>query len=91
LYCIYIMWKCNRSDYKHTLYNLNRARSKSGDKQKNLIEHILLLQRKEAAEGKTRWLVMAWTKALAKMKRYGVTDAMVQTVQSKKGLNLATK
>ncbi|MEI7477849.1 MAG: hypothetical protein WCJ81_05070 [bacterium] len=50
-----------------------------------------MLQRKEAAEGKTRWLVMAWTKALAKMKRYGVTDAMVQTVQSKKGLNLATK
>jgi hypothetical protein len=44
------MGKCNKSDYNHVLYNQNRARAKSGDKIKNIVEHVILLKKKEEAQ-----------------------------------------
>lgn len=78
------MGKCNKSDYNHTLYNLNRARAKSGSKLKNIIEHVILLKKKEKAEGQTTWLKMAWLKANAKLKKLGITDAMINDALEKK-------
>lgn len=82
------MGKCNRSDYNHTLYNQNRARAKSGDKLKNVIEHVILLKKKEKAEWQTIWLKMAWLKANAKLKKHGITQAMVDAAIAKKWLSL---
>lgn len=78
------MGKCNRSDYNHTLYNQNRARAKSGDKLKNVIEHVILLRKKEEVTGQTTWLKMAWLKANAKLKKHGITQAMVNVALEKK-------
>ncbi|MBP6086218.1 hypothetical protein KA478_03380 [Patescibacteria group bacterium] len=78
------MPKCNKSNFNHVLYNQNRARSKSGDKLKNIIDHVILLKKKEKALGASRWLTMAWLKANAKLKKLGVTEAMIQDSIAKK-------
>jgi hypothetical protein len=78
------MPKCNKSNFNHVLYNQNRARSKSGDKLKNVIEHAILLKKKEQASGTTPWLVNAWNKIHAKMKKHGITEAMVAAAIEKK-------
>lgn len=85
------MGKCNKSDYNHTLYNLHRARVKSGDKQKNIIDHVILLKKKEKEEGKTRRLMMARFKADAKLKKFGITQAMINAVIERKGLTHLVK
>ena len=84
------MPKCNQSNFNHVLYNLNRARAKSGDKQKKLINHLIALQKREEVEGQTTWLKMAKIKATAKMKKHGVTEQMIQDAIEKKA-TLATK
>ncbi len=80
------MTKCNKSNFNHVLYNLNRARAKSGEKDKKAINHkIVLIQRKEK-EGDTKWIRNAMQKVDAKLKNMGITDAMVQEVMNKKGV-----
>ena len=78
------MGKCNRSDYNNVLYNQNRARAKSGDKLKNVIEHAILLKKKAESTGQTRWLANAWTKLNAKLKKHGITEAMINAALEKK-------
>jgi hypothetical protein len=78
------MGKCNKSDYNHVLYNQNRARAKSGDKSKNAINHMIILQTRISAEGETKWLKMAMYKSQAKLKKYGITTAMVAAVKTAK-------
>ena len=78
------MGKCNKSDYNHVLYNQNRARAKSGDKLKIVIDHVILLKKKEQAEGQTTRLKMAWLKANAKLKKFGITQMMIDAVIEKK-------
>ncbi len=78
------MPKCNKSNFNHALYNQNRVRRKSGDKLKNIIEHVILLKKKEQAEGQTARLKMAWLKANAKLKKLGVTQAMINDSIEKK-------
>jgi hypothetical protein len=78
------MGKCNKSDYNHVLYNQNRARAKSGDKLKNVIEHAILLKKKAHATGDSKWLTNAWMKLNAKMKRHGITEAMINVVIERK-------
>lgn len=85
------MGKCNKSDYNHVLYNQNRARAKSGDKLKNVIDHVILLKKKEQAEGQTTRLKMAWLKANAKLKKFGITQMMIDAVIEKKWLSHLTK
>lgn len=85
------MGKCNKSDYNHVLYNQNRARAKSGDKLKNVIDHVILLKKKEQAEGQTTRLKMAWLKANAKLKKFGITQVMIDAVIEKKWLSHLTK
>ncbi len=85
------MGKCNKSDYNHVLYNQNRARAKSGDKLQNVIEHVILLKKKELAEWQTNRLKMAWLKANAKLKKFGITQMMIDAVIEKKWLSHLTK
>jgi hypothetical protein len=85
------MGKCNKSDYNHVLYNQNRARAKSGDKLKNVIDHVILLKKKELAGWTTTRLKMAWLKADAKLKKYGITQAMINAVIESKWLSHLTK
>jgi hypothetical protein len=73
------MPKCNKSNFNHALYNQNRVRRKSGSKIKNIVEHVILLKKKEQAEGQTTRLKMAWLKVHAKMKKTGITQAMVDS------------
>lgn len=67
------------------LYNQNRARAKSGDKIQKIIDHVIELKKREAQEGKTARLTMARYKANAKMKKHGITAAMVDTIIEKRG------
>ncbi len=86
------MAKCNKSGYNHTLYNLNRVRAKSGEKLKKVIEHAIELKSREKTEGDTKRIKMAWFKANAKLKKYGITPAMIDARIEAKGLtHLLTK
>ena len=85
------MTKCNKSGYNHTLYNQNRVRSKSGKKLENTIEHAILLKKKAAITWDTKWLKMAWLKADAKLKKYGVTETMINAVLERKWLSHLAK
>lgn len=69
------------------LYNQNRARAKSGDKIKKLIDHVIELKKREQAEGQTNRLKMAWFKANAKLKKYSITEGMVNATLEKRGLS----
>ncbi len=85
------MGKCNRSDYNHVLYNQNRARAKSGDKIKNIVNHVILLKKKESVQWKTAWLKMAWLKADAKMRNAGITMDMINLAINQKWLSHLVK
>jgi hypothetical protein len=78
------MPKCNKSNFNHALYNQNRVRLKSGDKLKNIIEHVVLLKKKEKALGASRRLTMAWLKVDAKIKKFGITQAMIHAAIEQK-------
>ena len=77
------MPKCNQSNFNHELYNLNRARAKSGDKKENAIKHAVMLRKREQAEGKTAWIKMATYKSEAKLKKYQITEQMIQDAMHK--------
>ncbi len=86
------MPKCNKSNFNHALYNLNRARAKSGDKINKVMEHVIELKKREEKEGQTNRLKMAWFKANAKLKKYGITTGMINAKLEHKGLShLITK
>ncbi len=86
------MTKCNKSGYNHTLYNLNRVRAKSGEKLKKVIEHAIELKKRAQLEGDTKRIKQAWYKANAKLKKYGITSAMIDARLEQKGLShLITK
>lgn len=78
------MPKCNQSNFNHVLYNLNRARAKSGDKREKAIAHAIMLRKREQAEGKTAWIKMATYKSDAKLKKYQITEQMIQDAMNKK-------
>jgi hypothetical protein len=78
------MGKCNKSDYNHVLYNYNRARSKSGNKIENTIDHVIMLNKRISVEGETKWLKMAMYKVQAKLSKYRITPAMIAVAQARK-------
>ena len=63
---------------EHAFQNPNKKRKKSGKKYEKLFAHCKLLKKKEAQTGMTKWLEDAWMKVGRKMKKYGVSEAMVE-------------
>lgn len=72
------MGKCNRSDYNHVLYNFNRARAKSGNRDKKAIEQKITLLKRREKEGDTKWIMNAMQKIDLRLKSMGISEAMVQ-------------
>jgi len=62
---------------EHTHQNPNRKRKKSGKKYEKLFQHCRMLKRREERDGMTAWLANAWEKVERKMKKYSITQAMV--------------
>lgn len=78
------MPKCNKSNFNHALYNLNRTRGKSGEKNKKAVDHKIELIKRQEKEGATKWIINAMRKVDAKLKAMGISDTMVQTAMQKK-------
>lgn len=80
------MGKCNRSDYKHFYYNPERLRIKSREKDKKAVEWYIDLLKKEQKLGMNTRIMKTKTQATARLKKYGITPAMVQNKITSKGL-----
>ena len=78
------MPKCNKSNFNHALYNLNRTRGKSGEKNKKAVDHKIELLKRVEKEGETKWLKNALMKVDAKLKAMGISTAMVQKTMDRK-------
>ena len=88
------MPKPSQSNRKHIFYNPNIKRQKSWDKYKNLIERFVTLLKREKKEGTTKRIVDAKRRAFDKMKSFGVSLDMVNSVITHKwlkGLSLKKK
>lgn len=80
------MPKCNKSNFNHALYNYNRARVKSNQKDTKAVDHKITLLKRKEKEGDTKWIQNAMMKVDAKLKAMGITDAMVQAAIARKGV-----
>jgi|GEM_PF-3843722 len=78
------MTKCNKSGYNHALYNQNRVRGKSNQKNKKAMDHKIELILRTEKEGETKWLKNALMKVNAKLKAMGISDAMIQKAMDRK-------
>jgi hypothetical protein len=74
------------------LTGLNWKKKKSGNKHKNAVERYILVLKKEAKEGETKWVKNTKLKALARLKKYGIPMSYVKKSLDHKGLkNLSSK
>ncbi len=80
------MWDTNGRKIKRFLVGLNWKKNKSGKKYKNAIERYILILKKEAKEGETKWIVDTKEKALARLKKYGITMKQVKEALDRKWL-----
>lgn len=80
------MWDTNGRKIKHFLVGLNWKKRKSGQKYKKAIEWYILVLKKEAMHGETKWTKNTKEKALARLKKYGITMWQVKDTLDKKGL-----
>ncbi len=80
------MWNTSGAKYKHMLYNVNRARRKSGDKQKKALEWYILVLKKEILLGTTKWVINTKKCAEARLKKMGITKEVVVKTLERKGL-----
>ena len=80
------MWNTSGAKYKHMLYNVSRARRKSGEKHKKAILWLILILRKEVRFWETKRTQKTKEVALARLKKMGITKAQVIAVIEKKGL-----
>lgn len=86
------MGDTNGGKFERVLYNLNTVRSKSWDKYKKVKETYLAVLKKEAKGGETKWTIDAKQKAAVRLKKYGITFAMIKAYAEKKWLtDLASK
>ena len=63
-----------------------RKRQKSGMKHKHAIEWYIDILKKEQAQGETKWIIKTKPKAIARIKKYGLTANQVQSALTHKGL-----
>lgn len=81
------MPKPSQSWFKRFFYNQNIKRDKSNDKYKNLLNHIVLLLKKNEKEWATKWILNAFSKAQLKITSYGISLQQVLNVLEHKGLS----
>jgi len=80
------MWNTSGAKYKHMMYNVSRASQKSGKKLEKAIARYVDLIKKEDKQGETKWLYKTKIRAQARLKRYGVTQTMIDAALAKKWL-----
>ncbi|EKD25070.1 MAG: hypothetical protein ACD_80C00123G0003, partial [uncultured bacterium (gcode 4)] len=80
------MGNTSGAKYKHMMYNVSRASQKSGKKLEKAIARYVDLMKKEADQGETKWLFKTKERAQARLKRFGVTQTMIDAALAKKGL-----
>lgn len=83
------MPKPSQSNRKRIFYNLNIKRKKSGKKIKKIIEHAIMLLKREADEGMTPWIEHAQKMLHAKVEKHGISHAMINEVIQRKKLDLS--
>lgn len=65
----------------HAFQNPNKKRKKSGKKLENAISRYLTLVKREKKEGLTKWIVQTRKKLDARIKKYGITQAMLDAAK----------
>lgn len=78
------MGNTSGAKYKHMMYNVTRASQKSGKKLEKAIARYVDLIKKEGNQGETKWLYKTKIRAEARLKRYGVTQKMIDAALAKK-------
>ena len=78
------MGNTSGAKYKHMMYNVSRASQKSGKKLEKAIARYVDLMKKEADQGETKWLFKTKERAQARLKRFGVTQTMIDAALAKK-------
>jgi hypothetical protein len=78
------MGNTSGAKYKHMMYNVSRASQKSGRKLQKAIARYVDLMKKEEKQGETKWIYKTRLKANARLKSYGVTQAMLDAALAKK-------
>ena len=78
------MGNTSGAKYKHMMYNVSRSSQKSGKKLEKAIARYVDLMKKEEKQGETKWIYKTRLKANARLKRYGVTQAMLDAALAKK-------
>jgi len=80
------MGNTSGAKYKHMMYNVSRASQKSGKKLEKAIARYVDLMKKQSIAGETKWIYKTKEKAQARLKKYGVTQKMVDAALQKKWL-----
>ncbi len=78
------MGNTSGAKYKHMMYNVSRSSQKSGKKLEKAIERYVDLIKKESKQGETKRLYKTKERAQARLKRYGVTQKMIDAALAKK-------
>ena len=78
------MGNTNGGKFPRVLYNLNLIRSKSGEKHKKAMEWCLLILKKEAKNGVTKWTQKTKLRAFARLKENCVSLMQLQHYVAKK-------
>ena len=68
------------------LYNVSRARKKSGEKFKKAIEWYILVLKKEAQQGETKRVEKTKKAALERLHKMRITKAQIVATMERKGL-----
>ncbi|MEI7919959.1 MAG: hypothetical protein WCH65_07550 [bacterium] len=80
------MGNTSGAKYKHMMYNVSRTGKKSGKKLENAIARYVDLIKKENKQGETKWIYKTKERAQARLKKYGVTQTMIDAALAKKGV-----
>jgi hypothetical protein len=78
------MGNTSGAKYKHMMYNVSRASQKSGKKLEKAIARYVDLIKKQSTQGETKWIYKTKERAQARLKRYGVTQTMIDAALAKK-------
>ena len=62
---------------EHAFQNPNKKRKKSGKKYQKAIRRYASLIQREKKEGLTKWIQKTMIKCQARIKKYGITQAML--------------
>jgi hypothetical protein len=79
------MGNTSGAKYKHMMYNVSRASQKSGKKlEKAIARYVDLMKKEDKAGAETKWIFKTREKANARLKKYGVTQKMLNEALAKK-------